>query len=103
MKDASNLIHRVHYNASQEKTDHPMLFEIKPNQTENATCGEGLSHNGQRCESPYCTKLIIDLTEVASVHSGGVSTSESEVPITFAIVLISKDIFDPIRHPEMIE
>jgi hypothetical protein len=51
VKDPSNLIHKVHYNASEQSIDRPMLFTIRPNETDrhNTTCGESLSRNGQSC------------------------------------------------------
>jgi hypothetical protein len=76
----------------------PKLFEIKPGKKDEMVEGvDSLGVPGKSCTSPYCSKLVIDKRSREDPHSHGAPTPESEVPTTFAFVLIAAEHFDPIH------
>jgi len=88
----------VHYDAKMENIGVPKTFVLEPGHEGDMVEGVStLGVPGKLCDSPYCTKLVIDKRS-REVHHSGADVPESDVPTTFALIKVAAEHFDPIHR-----
>ena len=88
----------MHYDAKMENIGVPKTFVLEPGHEGDMVEGVStLGVPGKLCDSPYCTKLVIDQRS-REVHHSGADIPESDVPTTFALIKVAAEHFDPIHR-----